>query len=63
MELHADLEARGVTMALTRVTEGLRRDLNRQCLTCEFGDQNIFRSRKQSLAAYRDTLAPLSSSV
>ena len=63
LELHADLEARGVTLALTRVTEGLRRDLNRQCLTCEFGDQNIFRSRKQSLAAYRDTLAPLSSSV
>jgi MFS superfamily sulfate permease-like transporter len=63
LELHADLEARGVTLALTRVTEGLSRDLNRQCLTCEFGDQNIFRSRKQSLAAYRDTLAPLSSSV
>lgn len=63
LELHADLEARGVTLALTRVTEGLRRDLNRQCLTCEFGDQNIFRSRKQSLAAYRDTLAPLSFSV
>lgn len=63
LELHADLEARGVTLALTRVTEGLRRDLNRQCLTCEFGDQNIFRSRKQSLAAYHDTLAPRPSSV
>jgi high affinity sulfate transporter 1 len=63
LELHADLEARGVTLALTRVTEGLRRDLNRQCLTCEFGDENIFRSRKQSLAAFRHTLAPFPPTV
>lgn len=63
LELHADLEARGVTLALTRVTEGLRRDLHRQCLTCEFGDQNIFRSRKQSLAAFRHTLAPFPPTV
>lgn len=55
LELHADLEARGVTLALTRVTEGLRRDLNRQCLTTVIGEQNIFISRKQSLAAFRDS--------
>jgi sulfate permease, SulP family len=59
-ELQTDLKEQGVTLAMTRVTEGLRKDLKRQCLGCEIGEQNIFRSRKQSLAAYRDPDLPLS---
>lgn len=53
-ELRSDLAGRGVTIALTRVTSGLRKDLDHQCLTCEIGEQNLFRSRKQSLAAFRE---------
>jgi sulfate permease, SulP family len=52
-ELRTDLAGRGVTLALTRVTAGLRKDLDHQCLTCEIGEKNLFRSRKQSLAAFR----------
>ena len=54
LELHADLRVKGVILALTRVTEGLRKDLNIQHLTRDIGVENIFRSRKQTLAAYRD---------
>jgi high affinity sulfate transporter 1 len=54
LELQSDLAGRGVVLALTRITEGLRRDLDRQGLASEFGEKNIFRSRKQSLTAYRD---------
>jgi len=54
LELHSDLAVRGVILALTRVTEGLRKDLDRQHLTRDIGEENLFRSRKQSLAAYRD---------
>lgn len=60
-ELRADLAMRGVTLALTRVTPGLRKDLDHQGLTTEIGEKNLFRSRKQSLAAFREekrTLAP-----
>ena len=52
-ELRSDLATRGVTIALTRVTSGLRNDLDHQRLTGEIGEQNLFRSRKQSLAAFR----------
>jgi MFS superfamily sulfate permease-like transporter len=52
-ELRSDLATRGVTIALTRVTSGLRNDLDHQRLTSEIGEQNLFRSRKQSLAAFR----------
>ena len=52
-ELCSDLAGRGVTLALTRVTAGLRKDLDHQCLAVEIGEQNLFRSRKQSLAAFR----------
>ena len=52
-ELRSDLATRGVTLALTRVTSGLRNDLDHQRLTGEIGEQNLFRSRKQSLAAFR----------
>jgi len=54
LELQSDLAGRGVVLALTRITEGLRRDLDRQCITTAIGIQNIFRSRKLSLAAFRD---------
>lgn len=52
-ELRSDLATQGVTIALTRVTSGLRNDLDHQRLTCEIGEKNLFRSRKQSLAAFR----------
>ncbi|NBZ96418.1 MAG: SulP family inorganic anion transporter [Proteobacteria bacterium] len=52
-ELRSDLATRGVTIALTRVTSGLRNDLDHQRLTCEIGEKNLFRSRKQSVAAFR----------
>jgi len=52
-ELRSYLATRGVTIALTRVTSGLRNDLDHQRLTGEIGEQNLFRSRKQSLAAFR----------
>ncbi len=55
LELQSDLKAKGVTLALARVTVGLRKDLDRQCLTTVIGEQNIFISRKQSLAAFRDS--------
>jgi SulP family sulfate permease len=54
-ELRSDLTTRGVTLALTRVTAGLRKDLDHQCLSGEIGERNLFRSRKQSLAAFRTT--------
>ena len=54
LELHSDLNEKGVTLALARVTVGLRKDLDRQCLTTVIGERNIFISRKQSLAAFRD---------
>jgi hypothetical protein len=41
-------------LALTRVTEGLRKDLEKRNLVRELGEQNLFRSRKQSLAAFRE---------
>ena len=53
-ELRGELKGRGVTLALARVTTGLRKDLDRQCLASELGEENLFRSRKQSLAAYRN---------
>jgi high affinity sulfate transporter 1 len=52
-ELRSDLATQGVTIALTRVTSGLRNDLDHQRLIGEIGEQNLFRSRKQSLAAFR----------
>jgi MFS superfamily sulfate permease-like transporter len=53
-ELRRDLTGRGVMLALTRVTEGLRKDLEKRNLVGELGEQNLFRSRKQSLAAFRE---------
>jgi len=58
LELHAELLLRGVTLVFTRVTEGLRKDFDRQHLTEKIGEQNIFRSRKLSLAAFRDPSLP-----
>jgi hypothetical protein len=34
------------------VTAGLKKDLDQQCLNCVIGEENLFRSRKQSLAAF-----------
>lgn len=54
-DLQDFLNARNVTLGLTRVTEGLRKDLDRQGVAAVIGEGNIFRSRKQSLAAFRVT--------
>jgi sulfate permease, SulP family len=54
-ELRRDLNGRGVILALTRVTEGLRKDLEKRNLIRELGEKNLFRSRKQSLVAFRDS--------
>jgi MFS superfamily sulfate permease-like transporter len=57
-ELCFELKGRGVMLALARVTTGLRKDLDKQCLASVIGEQNLFRSRKQSLAAYRGISLP-----
>lgn len=54
-ELRSDMESRGVTLALTRVTAGLRKDLDNQGLGVVIGERNLSRSRKQSLAHFRTT--------
>ena len=47
------MATRGVTLVLTRVSESLRADLDRQQLTDAIGVDRIFGSRRDCLAAYR----------
>jgi MFS superfamily sulfate permease-like transporter len=54
IELQRDLAAKGVTLALTRVNEQLRAELDRQEVTGVIGAHRIFTSRKHSLAAFRE---------
>jgi high affinity sulfate transporter 1 len=51
-ELQQDLAKQGVVLALTRVSTGLRTDLDRQDLTEVIGVNRIFNSRRDCLAAY-----------
>jgi MFS superfamily sulfate permease-like transporter len=53
IELHADLARKGVVLALTRVNDRLRADLDSQQVTSAIGPDRIFSSRKHCLAAYR----------
>ena len=52
-ELHRELAQRGVTLVLTRVSDSLREDLDRQQLTAAIGVHRIFASRRDCLAAYQ----------
>ena len=51
-ELRRELATRGVTLVLTRVSESLMADLDRQQLTGAIGIDRIFGSRRDCLAAY-----------
>jgi len=52
-ELHRECAKRGVALVLTRVSESLRADLDRQQLTDVIGVHRIFGSRRDCLAAYQ----------
>ena len=52
-ELQLECEKRGIALVLTRVSESLKADLDRQQLTDAFGVHRIFGSRRDCLAAYR----------
>ena len=52
-ELQRDLAKRGVALVLTRVSDSLRADLDRQQLTDAIGVHRIFVSRRDCLAAYQ----------
>jgi MFS superfamily sulfate permease-like transporter len=54
-ELQRECAKRGVALALTRVSESLKADLDRQQLTDAIGVHRIFGSRRDCLAAYRET--------
>ena len=52
-ELQRECAKRGVALVLTRVSESLRADLDRQQLTDAIGVHRIFGSRRDCLAAYQ----------
>ncbi len=52
-ELQRDLDSQGIILALTRVTAGLRSDMDHQGVTPVIGSDRIYRSRKHCLAAFR----------
>jgi len=57
VDLQQDLAGKGVVLALTRVSNSLRADLDRQEASGVIGTDRIFNSRTQCLAAYRGTNA------
>ena len=52
-ELQRDLASQGVVLAMTRVSPGLRADLDRLELTGVIGSGRIFDSRRECFAAYQ----------
>jgi MFS superfamily sulfate permease-like transporter len=52
-ELQRECAKRGVALVLTRVSESLKADLDRQQLTDAIGIRRIFGSRRDCLAAYQ----------
>jgi MFS superfamily sulfate permease-like transporter len=52
-ELQRELAARGAALVLTRVSDSLRADLDRQQLTGAIGADRIFVSRRECLVAYQ----------
>ena len=52
-ELQRECAKRGITLALTRVSESLRADLDHQQLTDAIGVHRIFGSRRDCLTAYQ----------
>lgn len=59
-ELQRDLAARGVVLALARVTPDMRSAMDQQGVTALVGEGNIYRSRKHCLAAFRESANPAS---
>jgi high affinity sulfate transporter 1 len=57
IDLQRDLTGKGVCLALARVNDRLRADLDRQDVTNLIGADRIFASRKKSLAACRAACA------
>lgn len=55
IDLQQDLARQGVVLALTRVSNSLKADLDRQEVSGVIGIDRIFNSRTQCLAAYRGT--------
>jgi sulfate permease, SulP family len=53
LDLQQDLARKGVVLALTRVSNSLKTDLDRQEVTRAIGADRVFVSREHSLAAYR----------
>src|SRR5262249_49411701 len=63
-DLQKDLAKQDVVLALARVSESLREDLDRHGLTQVIGVNRLFESRRDSLEAYRlevrkDTATPM----
>jgi MFS superfamily sulfate permease-like transporter len=53
VDLKQDLASKGVVLALARVSNGLRTDLDRQQITGVIGIDRIFNSRTQCVEAYQ----------
>jgi sulfate permease, SulP family len=53
VDLQQDLARKGVVLALTRVSEGLKADLDRQEVTGVIGPARIFKSRTHCVEAYQ----------
>jgi MFS superfamily sulfate permease-like transporter len=58
IDLQSELARKGVLLALARVDDELRADLDSQEVTRAIGVDYIFKSRKHCLAAYRAAVAP-----
>jgi MFS superfamily sulfate permease-like transporter len=58
IDLQSELARKGVVLALARVNDELRADLDSQEVTRAIGADYIFKSRKHCLAAYRAAVAP-----
>jgi sulfate permease, SulP family len=53
MDLQQDLASKGIVLALTRVSDGLRAELDRQEITAVIGAHRIFSSRTHCVEAYQ----------
>ena len=53
VDLQQDLARKGVVLALARVSDGLRADLDRQEITGVIGADRIFTSRTHCVEAYQ----------
>ena len=58
IDLQSDLAQKGVVLALARVNDELRADLDSQDVTRAIGVERIFGSRRHCVAAYQATVLP-----